>query len=71
MMMHDWLLDIGMDSNTPVITLHIIDNNPEPRTSSIDCDIQKTYEKGKLQIVNNNIDLFLEINYEESSYVLE
>ncbi len=48
-----------------------IDDNPEPRTSSMDCDIRKTYDKGKLHVVNNNVDLYLEISYEDAESVLE
>lgn len=47
--------------------LGIIDNNPEPCTSSMDCDLQKTYDKGKLRVVNNNVDLYLKISYESES----
>lgn len=47
--------------------LGIIDDNPEPYTSSMYCDLQKTYDKGKLRVVNNNVDLYLKIIYESES----
>lgn len=47
------------------------DDQPEPRTSSMNCDIRKTYDKGKLHLVDNNVDLYLEMSYEDAASVLE
>lgn len=45
-----------------VIAGHLFDTHPFLK--GMPCDIQKTYKKNKLPVVNNNVDLHLKMDYE-------
>jgi len=59
MMMHDWLLDIGMDSNTPVITLEQYVKDNKPKGFILDLKKHYGWRKGRLELHEIIDDYFL------------